>query len=225
MAAKKRTTVLFSKITAKRVEFELKLVLQQIRLLQVCEMLRQKLDSTSTFCSKICTRCAFYWPKANLFCRCDLTLVYGVISRNLIQSEVTIHATCNNQRSPKRGCFLPVNLSKLNPQACSILQVSLPKAPKGLGILPMFMWRRANSSPHHTKILASLWVRLLPLLWFWTYHLYIKLEKSANFKALFPAVPMDLCLLVVKQNSVKKKNFEGSNLKSILSKGLKDRPS
>ena len=46
---------------------------------------------------------------------------------------------------------------------------------------------------------------------------------SANFKALFPAVPMDLCLVVITQNSVKK-NFEGSNLKSILSKGLKDRP-
>ena len=32
----------------------------------------------------------------------------------------------------------------------------------------------------------------------------VKLEKSTNFKALFPAVPTDLCLLVLKQNSVKK---------------------
>ena len=103
--------LLFSKITAKRVEFELKLVLQQIRLLQVLEMLRQKVDSTSTFCSKICTSCAFYQPKASLFCKCDVTLVYGVISRNFIQLEVTIHATCNNQRNSKEECFLPVYLS------------------------------------------------------------------------------------------------------------------
>ena len=34
-----------------------------------CENLLQKLESTFTFCNKICTCCAFYQPKANLSCR------------------------------------------------------------------------------------------------------------------------------------------------------------
>ena len=38
-------------------------VLQQIRLLQVA-----KIESSSTFCNKLCKCCAFYPPKANLFC-------------------------------------------------------------------------------------------------------------------------------------------------------------
>ena len=33
-----------------------------------CEKLLQKVESSSTFCDKICTCCAFYRPKANLFC-------------------------------------------------------------------------------------------------------------------------------------------------------------
>ena len=32
------------------------------------EMLLQKAQSSSPFWNKICTCCAFYWPKANLFC-------------------------------------------------------------------------------------------------------------------------------------------------------------
>ena len=32
------------------------------------EKLLQKVESSSTFCNKICTCCAFYWFKANLFC-------------------------------------------------------------------------------------------------------------------------------------------------------------
>ena len=30
--------------------------------------LLQKVEISSTFCNKICICCAFYWPKANLFC-------------------------------------------------------------------------------------------------------------------------------------------------------------
>ena len=33
-----------------------------------CEKLLQKVESSSTFCNKICTCCASYRPKANLFC-------------------------------------------------------------------------------------------------------------------------------------------------------------
>ena len=33
-----------------------------------CEKLLQKVESSSTFCNKICTCCAFYRFKANLFC-------------------------------------------------------------------------------------------------------------------------------------------------------------
>ena len=33
-----------------------------------CEKLLQKVESNSTFCNKICLCCAFYGPKANLFC-------------------------------------------------------------------------------------------------------------------------------------------------------------
>ena len=39
----------------------------------------------------------------------------------------------------------------------------------------------------------------------------VKLEKSTNFKALFPAVPMDLFSTGLK-TKLTKKNFEGSNL-------------
>ena len=33
-----------------------------------CEKFLQKVESSSTFCNKMFTRCAFYPPKANLFC-------------------------------------------------------------------------------------------------------------------------------------------------------------
>ena len=33
-----------------------------------CEKFLQKVESSSTFCIKMFTRCAFYPPKANLFC-------------------------------------------------------------------------------------------------------------------------------------------------------------
>ena len=33
-----------------------------------CEKLLQKGGSSFLLCSKICTRCAFYQPKTNLFC-------------------------------------------------------------------------------------------------------------------------------------------------------------
>ena len=64
-------------------------VLQQIRL-QVAKTLLQKVESSFTFCNKICTCCAFYSPKANL------SSLYGVTPRNCIQSEVSINATCSN---------------------------------------------------------------------------------------------------------------------------------
>ena len=41
----------------------------------------QKVESSSTFWNKICTWCAFYQPKANLFCskwQSDVTSLYGV---------------------------------------------------------------------------------------------------------------------------------------------------
>ena len=41
----------------------------------------QKVESISTFWNKICTCCAFYQPKANLFCskwQSDVTSLYGV---------------------------------------------------------------------------------------------------------------------------------------------------
>ena len=45
----------------------------------VCKMLLQKVESSSTFCNKICTCCAFYRPKSNLFCSAsDGTPVNGV---------------------------------------------------------------------------------------------------------------------------------------------------
>ena len=44
-----------------------------------CEHLLQKVESSSTFCDKICTCCAFYLPKSNFFCTAsDVTPVYGV---------------------------------------------------------------------------------------------------------------------------------------------------
>ena len=34
-----------------------------------CERLFQKVESSYTFCNKLCTCCAFYRPKTNLFCK------------------------------------------------------------------------------------------------------------------------------------------------------------
>ena len=45
------------------------LLLNKLNINQVvagCKKLWQKEERSSTFCIKICTCCAFYWPKANL---------------------------------------------------------------------------------------------------------------------------------------------------------------
>ena len=51
-----------------RVLATFKPVLQQIRLFQAAKNLLQKVESSSTFWNKIWACCAFYLPKANLFC-------------------------------------------------------------------------------------------------------------------------------------------------------------
>ena len=45
-----------------------------------CEKLLQRVESGSTFCNKICTRCVFYGPKLRQTCfsASDVTPVYGV---------------------------------------------------------------------------------------------------------------------------------------------------
>ena len=45
-----------------------------------CEKLLYKVESSSTFCNKICTNCAFYRTKETCFTASDVTPVYGVIS-------------------------------------------------------------------------------------------------------------------------------------------------
>ena len=67
------------------------------------ENLFQKVASGSTFSDKICTCCAFYRPKANLFCSKsrvwrDARVI--LLNRN---SEVSIHATCKNLTCGKTG--------------------------------------------------------------------------------------------------------------------------
>ena len=43
---------------------------------------RRVVESSSTFCNKICTHCAFYQSKAKLFAASDAVPVYGVTPRN-----------------------------------------------------------------------------------------------------------------------------------------------
>ena len=50
-----------------RFSTHIKLVLQQISFFASCEKLLQKVESSSTFCKKICSFYAFYQPKVNLF--------------------------------------------------------------------------------------------------------------------------------------------------------------
>ena len=47
--------------------------------LQVAKRLLQKVESSSTFCNKICTSCTFYRTKETCFAASDVTPVYGVI--------------------------------------------------------------------------------------------------------------------------------------------------
>ena len=62
-----------------------------------CTNLLQKVESSSFFCDKICTCCVFYQPKANLFCcKWRNSHVMAWLLCNFIQSEIRIHATCNN---------------------------------------------------------------------------------------------------------------------------------
>ena len=44
-----------------------------------CEKLLYKVESSSTFCNKICTNCAFYRTKETCFTLSDVTPMYGVI--------------------------------------------------------------------------------------------------------------------------------------------------
>jgi len=69
-----------------------------------CEKLLQKVESSSTFWNKICTCCAFYRPKANLFCnKWRNPPCIARLPRNFIQWNVSIHATCNNLVCCKTG--------------------------------------------------------------------------------------------------------------------------
>ena len=57
-----------------------------------CEKLLQKAERSSTFCSKVCKCCAFYWPQGKLATR-NITPIYGVTPAFIIHSEVNIHIT------------------------------------------------------------------------------------------------------------------------------------
>ena len=74
-------------------------VLQKQVLIAGCKTLLQKVESSSTFCNRICTSCAFYRTKETCFAASDVTLVYRVIpalfypirrrySRNLSQLDL-----------------------------------------------------------------------------------------------------------------------------------------
>ena len=63
-----------------------------------CPATNHLVAGSTFFCNKICTCCAFYRPKANLFCskwpksrawRGSRVILF-------IQSEVSIHSTCSN---------------------------------------------------------------------------------------------------------------------------------
>ena len=67
------------------------------------ERFLEKEERSSMFCKKICARFAFYRPKANLFCdKWRKILCMAWLRRNFIQSEDSIHATCNNLIDAKR---------------------------------------------------------------------------------------------------------------------------
>ena len=57
-----------------------------------CEELLQKAERSSTFCSKVCKRCAFYRPQGKLATR-NITFIYGVTPALIIHSEVSIYIT------------------------------------------------------------------------------------------------------------------------------------
>ena len=76
-----------------------KAVLWEQVLIAGCEKLLQKVESSSTFCNKIRTSCAFYRTKETCFAASDVTPVYDVIpalfypirrrySRNLSQLDL-----------------------------------------------------------------------------------------------------------------------------------------
>ena len=52
--------------------------LATIQVVAGCENLLQKVESSSTFCDKICTSCAFFGPKQTCFATSDVIPVYGV---------------------------------------------------------------------------------------------------------------------------------------------------
>ena len=57
----------------------------------VCKMLLQKVESSSTFCDKICTCCAFYLPKSNFFCTAsDVTPVCWRDSRLILSNQKSV---------------------------------------------------------------------------------------------------------------------------------------
>ena len=61
-----------------------------------CDKLSQKVENSSTFCNKICTGCAFYWPKAKSFC--SRWFIYRVLRDSCLilankKSVLTQHAT------------------------------------------------------------------------------------------------------------------------------------
>ena len=60
-----------------------------------CENSLQKVESSFAFCNKICSCCALYWSKANLFCnwwRNSCVWRHFCVINGLL-SEVSIHAT------------------------------------------------------------------------------------------------------------------------------------
>ena len=58
---------LFYNIAAKRIKSQTCLATNQV--LAGCTNVLQKVQSSSTFCNKTCTSCAFYRPKEDLSCR------------------------------------------------------------------------------------------------------------------------------------------------------------
>ena len=107
-------THLFCIIAAKRVEsngarftIRVQTCLATNRVVEGCEKLLEKVDSSSTFCNKLCTCCVFYRPKANLFCsnwrKSPVRRDCVILSNQKSTVEVSTLATCNNLICCKTG--------------------------------------------------------------------------------------------------------------------------
>ena len=61
-----------------------------IQVIAGCENLLRKAESSSTFFNKICTSCAFFGPKANLFATNDVTPPCVIFNPNKSQYSRTL---------------------------------------------------------------------------------------------------------------------------------------